>query len=174
MTNDMNNGNNKLSSLPQKKIIIGVVVVVIVIVVGVALLISKEKEDSGEATFNKNTSEYSKVCTLSSDFDENNKMNMTFGLYKQGDQIMQDTVIMWESKNGKINIPEGSSENEVVSKFAALTGMTMGFSGTTSNTNNYYKDGKVYITNTVAYDSSQISTIDSLANRFKTDGATCK
>lgn len=155
------------------KIIIGVVIAVVV----VFALIKLVGRTSGDGTkeLSKKTSDYEKICTLAQDYQGQASINITLGLYQKENKVFQDTVIIWESKNGKINIPDGNTKEDVISTFATMTGMMISFDGgTKSNVKNYYKDGKVYLTNTRIYNADEFSTVDELAKDIISSGATCK
>lgn len=171
--NSINNVNgNKSNSRLIIKIGIGVVIAIIVIFIVSKLL---KGSNTGTSSLPKKMSEYAKICTLEQDYEDSATINMTFGIYEKNNQIMQDNVIIWNSKNGKINIPSGSTSEEVVDTFAMFTGMMISFDGgTNSNQNNYYKNGKVYLTNTIIYNSDKFSSIDMLVDDLISSGATCK
>lgn len=155
------------------KIIIGVVIAVVVIF-ALSKLLSKTSED-GTKELSKKTSDYEKICTLAQDYQGQANINITLGLYQKENKVFQDTVIIWESKNGKINIPAGNTKEDVISTFATVTGMMISFDGgTTSNVKNYYKDGKVYLTNTRIYNADEFSNVDELEKDIISSGATCK
>lgn len=155
------------------KIIIGVVIAVVV-VFALSKLVGRTSGD-GTKELSKKTSDYEKICTLAQDYQGQANINITLGLYQKENKVFQDTVIIWESKNGKINIPAGNTKEDVISTFATMTGMMISFDGgTKSNVKNYYKDGKVYLTNTRIYNADEFSTVDELAKDIISSGATCK
>ncbi len=167
-SNKNNNENKKLI-----KIIIGVIIAIAIVFV-LSKLLGNASGD-GTKELSKKASEYDKVCTLTQDYQGQANVNITLGLYQNENQVFQDTVIIWESKSGKINVPNGKTKEEVVSTFATITGMMISFDGgTRSNVNNYYKDGKVYLTNTRIYNTSEFSSVDMLAEDIISSGATCK
>ncbi len=169
----IHSNKNPIDNKKILKIIIGVVVAII-IVFTLSKLLGGASGD-GTKELSKKASDYDKVCTLVQDYQGQANVSITFGLYQKENQVFQDTVIIWESKNGKINVPNGKTKEEVVSTFATITGMMISFDGgTKSNVKNYYKDGKVYLTNTRTYNTNEFSNVDMLAEDIISAGATCK
>ena len=160
-----------------KKVIIAIVVIIVLLIIIKA--IGSSGSSTGTSVLPSSKNSYAKVCTLSQDYEVNEgssaKIDMTFGIYEKDGKVMQDTVIVWSKKSGKITIPSGSSADQIVSSFATLTGMSFRFNGTKSNVNNYYKNGKIYITNTITYESSEFASIDALVKDYQDkNNAKCK
>lgn len=172
-SNQINGNKNSKNDKKKLMIIIGIIIAVVLVLALIKLLGSNSGDGAKELS--KKASNYDKICTLSQDYQGQANINMTFGLYQKENQVIQDTVIIWESKNGKINITDGNTKEDVVSTFATITGMMISFDGgTVSNVKNYYKNGKVYLTNTRTYNSNEFSSVDMLAEDLISSGATCK
>lgn len=128
---------------------------------------------SNESGLPNKDSFYDKICTLKQS-SEGYEINMTFGLYQKDGKFLHDNAFVWSADEGKIELKDDSKETELVNAFATLTAMTVQFDGDTSNANNYYKNNKVYITNTTTYNSNEYADIDALEKDFTSLGASCK
>ena len=165
---------------PKKRInfkLFGIIVGVLVVIIILIVVFGKGgsgSASSGSSVLPSSSSKYDKICTVSDKYEEAS-IDMTFGIYEKDGKVAQDTVIVWYRKDGKIKIPKNSTEAEVVSGFALLTGMKYRFGGTSSNTNNYFKNGKVYITNTIEYSADEFSSVNELVEDYiNSNNATCK
>lgn len=182
-TPPVNNNQNNLRQMKvmDKKTIIIIAVVAVVAVILLFCVSSLFGGGSAEAedALPKSSSKYNKVCTgnINSTELEEFSINYAMGIYEESGKVLYDAVIMWSAadKSKKIIVPEGKTENEVVSTFATATALSITLDGTAEGSaNNYYKNGRVYITRSFSLDSSQFPTADSYAEELKTINAVCK
>lgn len=182
ITPPVNNKNNlrQMKVMDKKTIIIiaVVAVVAVILLIGITSIFGGGTANAEDA-LPKSSSKYNKVCTgnINSTELEEFSINYAMGIYEESGKVQYDAVIMWSAadKGKTIIIPEDSTENEVVSTFATATALSITMDGTAEGSaNNYYKNGRVYITRTFSLDSSQFPTADSYAEELKTINAVCK
>ena len=163
-----NNNNKKLI-----EIIIGLVIFIVLLIIIFAVFLKKPA--TAKSTLPKKDSQYYKVCTYKEESSELEGaiMEIAVGIYESNGISKSDIVIIWKAKKGKIKAKTIEAQEEAVYNFAMNTSLNINLGGDVTNKNNYFKDGRVFLTNTREYSTADYENTNELLSDFQSIGMKC-
>lgn len=157
------------------KVAIGVVIFIIVLVILIVMLLNDSSKASDSLP--KKSSNYFKICEgeIKSSDVNGAIMEIAIGVYQNESIPKEDVVIVWKSEKGKLKADGVSEEEKAVQSFATYTSMTVDLGGSITNRSNYFKNGKVYLTSTVEFETDEYANPEAVVSDLSTSlGLKCK
>lgn len=195
-TDNTNNMNNRNQAPPQqvkkvvrtvtknndkknKKLITLIIeLVIFIILLIIIFLVFLKKPSTAKSELPKKTSQYYKICTVEREYIDipKAKVEIALGIYQTNGVPKSDTIIVWKSKKGQIKAKTNEEQENAIETFASYSDETIKFEGSkTTNKNNYFKEGKVFLMRTMEFDTSDYSDVNVLVNELQTSmGMKCK
>lgn len=162
------NNNKKLI-----EIIIGLVIFIVLLIIIFAVFLKKPA--TAKSALPKKNSQYYKVCTYEEESSkiEGAVMEIAAGIYESSGVTKSDVVIVWKAKKGNLKAKTTEEQENAVSTFGTYTSVVIDLGGDITNRNNYFKDGRVFLTNTREYSTSEYANTNELLSDFQSIGMKC-